>query len=214
MTTYDEASGMQFTDVLNRYQALNDRDSMSRAIATLQARGEWNDDRSLNPDDYPPLTISEHLELIALGERLARHFRHPVQVHHAVLAGATWQQIAEAAGGDVHQARQAYQAWAEEQHQLRRDFPGGTIGLGDDEYAAALEVAGERVPAAATGAAAELNARRSAAAATAGDFHAAMAAFQRGGQQPDYATWACRLEQHLNYVLKALGGAGDGGRPS
>jgi len=51
---------------------------------------------------------------------------------------------------------------------------------------------------------AELNARRTAAAAVAADFGAAMVAFQRGGEQPDYATWALRLEQHLRYVLRAL----------
>ena len=141
MTTYDEASDRPFTDVLNRYQALNDRDMMSRSIATLQARGEWNDDRSLNPADYPPLTVAEHLELIALGEVMARHYRHPAQVHHAVVAGATWEQIAAAGGGDADRARLAYREWAEGQHQLRRDFPDGTIGLGDEEYAAAVRAA-------------------------------------------------------------------------
>ena len=141
MTTYDEASERPFADVLNRYQALNDRDSMARAIATLQARGEWNDDRSLDPADYPPLTVAEHLELIALGEVIARHYRHPSLVHHAVLAGATWAQIAAATGGDPDQARHAYRDWAEGQHQLRQDYPGGTIGLGDDEYAAAIKAA-------------------------------------------------------------------------
>ena len=142
-TTYDEASAMHWPDVLNRHQALTDRDSMARAIATLQARGEWNDDRSIKPEDFPPLTAAEHLELIALGEVMARHYRHPGQVHHAVLAGATWAQIAAATGGDPDQARQAYREWAEGQHKLRSDFPGGTIGLGDEEYAAAIKVAGE-----------------------------------------------------------------------
>ena len=42
-TTFSEASGMSLPDALNRYQALADRDSMARAIATLQARGEWNE---------------------------------------------------------------------------------------------------------------------------------------------------------------------------
>ena len=133
---------MQWPDVVNRYQALTDRDSMARAIATLQARGEWNDDRSIRPEDYPPLT-AEHLEVIALVEVMARHYRHPAQVHHAILAGATWAQIAAAAGGDPDQARQAYREWAEGQHRLRTDFPGGTVGLGDEEYAAALEAAGD-----------------------------------------------------------------------
>jgi hypothetical protein len=141
--TYTEATAMPFADVLNRYQALNDRDTMARAIATLQARGEWNDDRSLNPEDYSPLTAAEHLELLALGEVIARHYRHPALVHHAVLAGATWQQIADAIGGDVHQARQAYQAWAEGQRQLRQQFPDGSLGLGEDEYAAAIRAGAE-----------------------------------------------------------------------
>jgi hypothetical protein len=144
--TYDEAFEMPLPDVLNRYQQLNDRDSMSRAITTLQARGEWNDDRSLNPADYPALTVAEHVEMLALGERLARHYRHPAQVHRAVLAGATWDQIAPATGGTGDQARHAYRAWAEEQHRLRLDFPGGTLGLDDGEHAAAVTAAGEPGP--------------------------------------------------------------------
>ena len=55
-TTYNEASEVPFPDVVNRYQALDNRDAIARAIATLQARGEWNEDRSLNPEDYPALT--------------------------------------------------------------------------------------------------------------------------------------------------------------
>jgi hypothetical protein len=146
-TSYTEAAAMPFADVLNRYQALNDRDSMARAVATLQARGEWNADRSLNPEDYPPLTADEHLELIALGEVMARHYRHPAMVHHAVSAGATWEEIAAATGGDPDQARQGYREWAEGQHRLRQDYPGGIIGLGEEEYAAALEAAGDPDPA-------------------------------------------------------------------
>jgi hypothetical protein len=63
-------------------------------------------------------------------------------VHHAVTAGATWEQIAAAAGGSVSQARQAYLDWAAGQRRLRQDFPGGTLGLGDEEYAAAVKAAG------------------------------------------------------------------------
>jgi hypothetical protein len=140
-TSYNDASDIPWPDVLDRYQALDQRGTMARAIATLQARGEWNDDRSLDPEDYPPLTVDEHLELIALGEVMARHYRHPAQVHHAVAAGATWEQIAAATGGDADQARQAYRAWAEGQRQLRQQFPDGTLGLGDDEYAAAAKAA-------------------------------------------------------------------------
>jgi hypothetical protein len=38
--------------------------------------------------------------MLAVGEVIARHDRHPSQVHHPVMAGATWEQTAAAAGGD------------------------------------------------------------------------------------------------------------------
>jgi hypothetical protein len=137
--TYVEAAAMPFADVLNRYQQLNDRDSTARAIATLQARGQWREDRTLDPASYPPLTAGEHLELIALGEVIARHYRHPVHVHYAVLAGATWEQIGAASGADADEARAAYQGWAHEQHEVRLEFPGGTIGPDDSEFEAAMK---------------------------------------------------------------------------
>jgi hypothetical protein len=142
MSAWDDIDQMPLTDVLNRYQALNDRDSIARSIATQQARGTWTADGPIRAEDYPPLTVAEHLELLALGERLARYYRHPVLVHYAVTAGATWEQIAAATGGTVSQARQAYAAWAAGQRRLRQDFPGGTIGLGDDEYDAAMKATG------------------------------------------------------------------------
>src|SRR5689334_16867549 len=109
--TYTRAAAMPLADVLNRYQQLNGRDSMARAIDTLKARGEWNEDRPLSPADYPPLTPAEHLELLALGEVIARHYRHPAAVHHAVLAGAGWDEIAAATGGGSDEARRAYLDW-------------------------------------------------------------------------------------------------------
>ena len=139
--TFNEACDVPWQDVLMRWQELDQRDAMARSIAALQARGEWNYDRSLDPADYSPLTVAEHLELLALGERAARRFRHPAAVHQAVLAGATWEQTGAASGGDAERTRQAYAQWAEGQHRLRQDFPGGTIGLGDDEYAAAVKAA-------------------------------------------------------------------------
>jgi hypothetical protein len=43
----------------------------------------------------------------------------------------------------VWQVRRAHRAWAEGQHRLGQDFPNGTIGLSDDEYAAAIKAAGD-----------------------------------------------------------------------
>jgi hypothetical protein len=167
--TYGDAADLPFADVLNRYQALDSRDAMARSIATLQARGDWYDDRSIDPADYPPLSLAEHLELIALGEVIARRYRHPANIHDAVMSGATWAQIAAAAGGDPDQARHAYLAWAVEQRELRQQFLGGTIGLGDGEYAAAVKAASEPVPGPSAGGGTAVAVLRSAADALAAD---------------------------------------------
>jgi hypothetical protein len=37
--------------------------------------------------------------MLAGGEVIARHHRHPSQVPHTVMAGATWEQTAAATGG-------------------------------------------------------------------------------------------------------------------
>jgi hypothetical protein len=63
-------------------------------------------------------------------------------VHHAVLAGATWPQIAAATGSDEATARQAYQQWADGQHRLYTDYE-GNFGLGPAEHEAALRRAAD-----------------------------------------------------------------------
>jgi hypothetical protein len=132
---------MPLQDVLRRYEALNDQDSMARSIATLKARGTYTPGGYVNEDRFPPLTLAEHLEMLALGEALARHYRHPAAIHDTVTAGATWQQIADATGGNAGQALRAYLRWAEGQHQLRGQFPDGVLGMGDEEYDAAVRTA-------------------------------------------------------------------------
>ena len=143
--TYNEASGGNIVEQMDRYRELAERDLMVRSIAILQARGEWTKERAstLNPDNYPPLTVAEHLELLALGERIARYYRHPSQVDKAVRAGASWAQIAAATGTTEDAARAAYREWADGQHRLHADIG---IGLDDAEYAAALEAAGAPGP--------------------------------------------------------------------
>jgi hypothetical protein len=140
--TCHEASGGNIVDQIARYRQLAGHDVTARAIATLKARGAFKPDEHVNDEKFPPLTLAGYLEMLALGERIARYYRHPSQVHHAVLAGATWEQIAAAAGGNPDQARQAYREWAEGQHRVRRDFPGSTIGLSDEEHEAAVKAAG------------------------------------------------------------------------
>jgi hypothetical protein len=129
--TYNEASDGNIVDQIARYRELADHDVMARSIAILKARGTYQPSEHVNEDRFPPLTVAEHLEMLALGECIARYYRHPSQVDHAVRAGATWAQIAAATGATETEARTAYREWAERQHKY--------AGMSDAEYAAALE---------------------------------------------------------------------------
>jgi hypothetical protein len=144
-STYEQA---QFTyrctiDARERFEELANRDLSARAIATLRARGTYDPEQHGDADKYPPLTAEEHLEVLAAGELLARHYRHPALVHYAVLAGASWLQVAAATGSDEAAARQAYREWADGQHRLYTDYE-GNFGMNAAAHAAALRRAAER----------------------------------------------------------------------
>jgi hypothetical protein len=130
--TYHEAMALPLPDQIDRYRELADRDMAARSIAILQARGEYDEEKAriLPLGKYQPLTAAEHLEILALGEAIAFHYRHPSGVDRAVKAGATWEQIAAATNTTPAAARAAYRDWAEGQHQY--------AGMSDDEYAAAI----------------------------------------------------------------------------
>ncbi len=131
--TYDEASGGNIADQIDRYRELTDHDLIARSIAIRKARGEYKSSEHVNDEKYPPLTVTEHLEMLALGERIARYYRHPSQVDAAVRAGASWAQIADATGTTEEAARAAYRDWAEGQHKY--------AGLSSASYAEALYLA-------------------------------------------------------------------------
>jgi hypothetical protein len=72
------------------------------------------------------------------GVEVAAWTRYPAQVDKALRAGATWEQIAAATGTTEGNTRAAYREWADGQHRLYADM---AIGLSDDEYAQAVELA-------------------------------------------------------------------------
>jgi len=119
-----------------RYEELTDRDLYARSREALEARGEYDPARhgTRTPE---PLTVSERLELLANGEVLARYYRHPATLAHAVEAGVSWEQIGAARGASAEQARQDYREWAEGQRDLWGGEPGRS-GLDDAAYAEAL----------------------------------------------------------------------------
>jgi hypothetical protein len=195
--TYHEAMDLSLRDQIARYEELTDRNLMARSIATLQARDEYDKDKHPDPGEYKPLTVAEHLEMLALGEAIAFYYRHPSQVDGAIRAGATWAQVAAATGTTEEAARAAYRRWAEGQHKY--------AGMGDAEYAAAIEAAGP----VATGrhpSDAELSARRTAAAAVLVDYKAAVASAPV--TSPPGREWMLRFASVLEDLL---GGQGEGG---
>ena len=80
---------------------------MATVIAILKTRGDYEPSEHVNEVKFPPLTVAGHLELLALGERIARYYRHPSQVDKAARAGATWDEIAAATGTTAEDARVA-----------------------------------------------------------------------------------------------------------
>jgi len=102
---------------------LTGRDLLARTIATLQAGGTYDPSLHSDPQEYPPLTVEEHLEILALGEVIAGFYRHPSHVRQALAAGATWQQVAAATGTDEEQVRQLYREWIAKQDGLQADSP-------------------------------------------------------------------------------------------
>ena len=151
--TYREADGIDWGIVKAqaRYEELTDRDLYARSRAALEARGEYNPARH-GTAVLEPLTVDERLELLANGEVLARYYRHPAALAHAVEAGASWEQIAAARGSSAEQARHEYREWAEGQHDLWTGKWGGEpgrSGLDDAGYAEAIARAGEPDPGAA-----------------------------------------------------------------
>jgi hypothetical protein len=152
-TTYHGASRSDRTwlDARDRYDELIQRDLSARVRVTLVEMGEY-DPVKHGSADPEPLTLREHLEVLANGEVVARVYRHPAQVDRALQAGATWEQIADARGCDEAQARQEYREWAEGQHGLWTGQLGGEpgrLGMNDAEYAAAIARANEPDPGAA-----------------------------------------------------------------
>jgi hypothetical protein len=140
-TTYHQASSAYpYTgDARERHDELIQRRILAQARATLIARGEYDPARH-GTEEHEPLSVDEHLEVIATGEVVARMYRHPVDVDRALEAGASWEQVAAARGCDEAQARQDYRKWAAGQHHLwASDYSGGgKLGMNDAEYAKAL----------------------------------------------------------------------------
>jgi hypothetical protein len=124
-------------DARERYDELAMREHLARAHAKLRATGEY-DRAQHGAGNAEPLTAAEHLELLATGEYLSRSYKPVPEVDHALRAGASWAQVADALGTDEPAARAAYRAWADGQHDLLA-WTEGRLGMSDAEHAEAMQ---------------------------------------------------------------------------
>lgn len=136
MSTPDELE-LQFTllTAVARYDALRARDALASPA---------DEDDSPTPPDpgAEPLTRGEALELLALGEVIARKagYGRQLSVRSARQAGASWSQIGAALGTSKQAAWETHNRWIDEQaREHRRD---GHWGWDENDVAAARTLAG------------------------------------------------------------------------
>ncbi|MER6171873.1 hypothetical protein [Streptosporangium sp. NPDC001681] len=118
-----------------RYDALRTRDA-------LAAPADEDDPALTPPDpDAEPLTRGEALELLALGEVIARKagYGRQLSVRSARQAGASWSQIGAALGTSKQAAWEAHNRWIDEQAGERD----GHWGWDENDVAAARILAGD-----------------------------------------------------------------------
>ncbi|NYJ06790.1 hypothetical protein [Petropleomorpha daqingensis] len=90
----------------------------------------------------PPLNHDETLELLALGEVIARKsgYGRQLTVRSARTAGASWAAIGRALGTTRQSAWEAHQRWIDGQAAQHGEV--GQLGFDEEEAAAARELAG------------------------------------------------------------------------
>ncbi|MGY1839707.1 MULTISPECIES: hypothetical protein [unclassified Modestobacter] len=123
---------------VTRLDFLSRRDNV--AIDTPTDNAETDDDWLSFKDVGTSLDVEEALELLALGEVVARkaHSNRHLGIRAALRGGAGWQQIADALGTSPHAAWEDHTAWLDEQEQARER------GDADALDAAAVTAARER----------------------------------------------------------------------
>jgi hypothetical protein len=139
MTSPDELDG-RFTllTAAARYDELRVREALASA-----AMGAADEDDSRPAPSTPGLTREEALELLALGEVLARKasYGRQLSVRSARRAGASWSQIGAALGTSKQAAWEAHGRWIDDQAEQHRRS--GYQGLDPDAVAAERALAGE-----------------------------------------------------------------------
>ncbi|MET9257552.1 hypothetical protein [Streptomyces sp. NPDC003717] len=138
MSTPDDLE-RQFTllTAVARYDALRTRDALATSF------GEEDAAMASDEPDEAPLTRGEALEMLALGEVIARKaaYGRQLSVRSSRQAGASWSQIGAALGTSKQAAWEAHNRWIDEQ--ARQQGNPGHWGWDEDDITAARMLAGE-----------------------------------------------------------------------
>jgi hypothetical protein len=138
-TTPDDLDG-RFTllTAVARYDVLRTRE----VLAETDDEGEGEGGDAGEPESVP-LGRGEALELLALGEVIARKavYGRQLSVRSARRAGASWSQIGAALGTTKQAAWEAHKRWIDEQ--AKREGDPGHWGWDEKDIASARTLAGE-----------------------------------------------------------------------
>jgi hypothetical protein len=112
-------------------------------VTLLTAANRYDALRTREALAEPPLTKAESLELLAMGEVLARKagYGRQLSIRAARGAGASWAQIGASLGTSKQAAWESHLRWIEDQAEQHRRS--GYEGFSDEEALAARKAAGE-----------------------------------------------------------------------
>src|SRR3954469_19716806 len=119
-----------------------DVDALEKELTLAAAVTRFEDLRLRDSLADPPLTRAGALELLALGEVIARKsgYGRQLTVRSARTAGASWAEIGSALGTTRQSAWEAHQRWIDGQAAQRGQV--GQIGFDERDAAAARALAG------------------------------------------------------------------------
>src|SRR5215212_2128996 len=121
-----------------------DVDTLEKELTLPAAVARFEDLRLRDSLAEEPLTRAEALELLALGEVIARKsgYGRQLTVRSARTAGASWADIGQALGTTRQSAWEAHRRWIDAQAAQHGEV--GAIGFDEADTAAARALAGDR----------------------------------------------------------------------
>jgi hypothetical protein len=119
-------------------------DEMEREFTLQTAVARYDELRMRDAVSSPPLSADEALQMLALGEAIARkaNYGRQLSVRSARAAGASWSQIGAALGTTKQSAWESHARWIEEQAEQHRRT--GLEGFSEADAADARRLLDER----------------------------------------------------------------------